>query len=64
MHCLEEYSRLDCNSRLRASCIPTQHRTQDHNRDLVRLTSFCRITRMYPTDIRDTVMMARKLVLF
>jgi hypothetical protein len=65
MLCSEEESKLDCKFRLRAWYTPTQHRTPVHNTCLVwgRLTSLCRINRMYAADIRDTVMMARKLVL-
>jgi hypothetical protein len=65
MHYLEEESKLDCKFRLRAWYTPTQHRTPDYDTYLVwgRLTALCRINRMYAALIRDTVMMARKLVL-
>ena len=65
MHCLEQESKLDCKFRLRAWYTPTQHRTPDYDTYLVcgRFTALCRINRMYAAVIRDTVMMARKLVL-
>ena len=65
MHCLEEESKLDCKFRLRAWYTPTQHRTPDYDTYLVRgrLSALRRINRMYAAVIRDTDVMARKLVL-
>jgi hypothetical protein len=65
MHRLEEEIKLDCKFRLRAWYTPMQHRTPDYDTYLVwgRLTALCRLDRMYAAVIRDTVVMARKLVL-